>query len=302
MPQPILSPLPGRRAEVALPALLAPTLPIHHMRVEPIFHTGSLLFAIDDPPVAEVVNDTSGVLADFWRTMRDESAFKDFAKLCNSTPYSEAAFLEARMVLEDPDPVLRAWAFFVMNRMGTLENSSRLATISKKRTRRVMTEQAASFLSAVDRLPQFHERFRGVTHLSRDPLAVVREFDQQDVLIVTTPQASKPGFAPLSRCYGVAALQDQDHTVHFHLPGKAKVTLTNFKQAGKKKGNASSRHYPESDPGQVWRMDQVGRGCWWSLKSPENSKRSRTAMLCLLGSTNFSTLSGPRCQVRPLSF
>jgi len=202
MPQPIFSPLRGKRAEVALPALLAPTLPIHHMRVEPIFHTGSLLFAIDDPPVAEVVNDTGGVLADFWRTMRDESAFKDFAKLCNSTPYSEAAFLEARMVLEDSDPVRRAWAMFVLNRMGTLENSSRLATISKKRTRRAMTEQAASFLSVVDMLPQFHERFRSVTHISRDPLAVVREFDQHDVLIVITPQASKPGFRTLGELFG----------------------------------------------------------------------------------------------------
>ena len=202
MPQPILSPLRGKRVEVALPAFLAPTLPLHHMRVEPIFHTGSLLFAIDDPPVAEVVNDTGGVLAVFWRTMRDESAFNAFTKLCNSTPYSEAAFLEARMVLEDSDPVLRAWAFFVMNRMGTLENSSRLASISKKRTRRAMTEQAASFLSTVDKLPEFHQRFRSVTHLSRDPLAVVREFDEHDVLIVITPQASKPGFRTLGELFG----------------------------------------------------------------------------------------------------
>jgi hypothetical protein len=42
MPQPILSPLRGHRAEVSLLAAIAKQAPLHKIRIEPMFHTGSL--------------------------------------------------------------------------------------------------------------------------------------------------------------------------------------------------------------------------------------------------------------------
>ena len=206
MPNPILSPLRGHRVEVALPAHLSSTLPDAHMRVEPLFYSGSLLFAVDDPPAAEVVNDTGGLLGDFWTVMRDEGEFQRFARLCQSTPFCERAFNEAKTMLAVPnletDRVKRAWAFFVMNRQGLLKDHTKFDTFSKKRTRRHMTESASSFLAAVDKLPKFHQRLRGVTVLSRDPLDVCKEFDKHDVMIVITPRARDLPYRTVGEMFG----------------------------------------------------------------------------------------------------
>ena len=206
MPNPILSPLRGKRVEVVLPAHLAATLPTHTMRVEPLFYSGSLLFAVDDPPAAEVVNDTGGLLGDFWRVIRDEEDFQRFVRLCQSTPFCERAFNEAKNMLAVPglerDSVKRAWAFFVMNRQGTLKDPNKFGTFSKMRTRRHMTESASSFLATVDKLPEFHKRLRGVTVLTRDPLNILKEFDKHDVMIVITPRARDLPYRTLGEMFG----------------------------------------------------------------------------------------------------
>ncbi len=191
MPQPVYSPLRGKRSEITLPAFLAKTLPYHQIRVEPMFYSGSMLLAIKNPPAAEIINDMGGLLGDFWRTMRDDADFQRFFRMCNSTPYCESAFKEARLSQDDPDPVKRAWAFFVMNRHGHLDNKTRFEFITKNRSRRFMTEQASAYLSAVDHLHGFHERLRSTTYFSgRNPLDVIRQFDTPETLFVLTPKTS----------------------------------------------------------------------------------------------------------------
>lgn len=79
MPQPVYSPLRGKRSEITLPAFLAKTLPYHQIRVEPMFYSWSMLLAIKNPPAAEIINDMGGLLGDFWRTMRDDADFQRFS-------------------------------------------------------------------------------------------------------------------------------------------------------------------------------------------------------------------------------
>ena len=203
MPQPILSPLRGRRAEVSIPAAIAKIAPIHKVRVEPLFYSGSFLFSINKPPAAEIVNDCGGLIGDFWSTMRSEIEFKRFAKLCASTPFCESAFQQAHKLITSDDPTIRAYAFFTINRLGLLRDTKQFAHISKKRTRRDMTEQASSFLSVVDKLPEFHDRLRRATFLSgRNPIDMMREFDSQDTLFVLTPPVTKQPFANLDQIFG----------------------------------------------------------------------------------------------------
>jgi hypothetical protein len=65
-----------------------------------------------------------------------------------------------------------------------------------------MTESASSFLAAVDKLPEFHRRLRGVTVLSRDPLGVCKEFDRHDVMIVITPRSRDLPYRTVAEMFG----------------------------------------------------------------------------------------------------
>jgi len=184
------------------------------MRIEPIFHTGSLLFSINDPPAAEVINDCGGLIGDFWRTMREEASFGRFLRLCHSTPFCEDAYQEALARIHDSDPVRRAWAFFTTNRQSALGNSKRFEYLSKQRTRRFMTEQASGFLSVVDRLPQFHERLKPVTYLSgKNPLDIIRQFDKPETLFVLTPKVSDKSFGSLHEFF---PSQDKSYGYEVH--------------------------------------------------------------------------------------
>jgi DNA adenine methylase len=228
MPQPLYSPLRGKRSEVTLLAFLAKALPYHQLRVEPMFYSGSMLLAINDPPAAEIINDMGGLLGDFWRTMRDDADFQRFYRICNSTPYCESAFREARLSQDDPDPVKRAWAFFIMNRQGYRGDNNRFEFITKNRTRRFMTEQASAYLSAIDHLHDFHERLRSTTYFSgRNPLDLIHQFDSPETLFVLTPKTSDK---PLSSLFDLFPSEDDPdgffaHKVMLHLLGKVLVVL-----------------------------------------------------------------------------
>jgi DNA adenine methylase len=231
MPQPILSPLRGHRAEVSLLAAIAKQAPLHKIRIEPMFHTGSFLFSINKPPAAEIINDCGGLVGDFWSTMRSETDFQRFAKLCHATPFCESAFREAHKLIHDEDPVLRAYAFFTINRLGLLRNPKQFAYISKTRTRHAMTEQASSFLSVVNKLPEFHERLRRVTYLSgRNPADVIREFDSQETLIVLTPQVKQAGYANLAELFGKKS--EYDYSIEWELLSQLRGSAMLLLEAG----------------------------------------------------------------------
>lgn len=139
---------------------------------------------------SEVVNDINGELTVFWSILAHEESFGKLHRIVQGTAFSEEHWNACRTVsANDPDvdSVMRAVAFFVRYRQSRQGLGKDFATLSRNRTRRGMNEQASSWLSAVEGLPEAHERLKGVVILNRDALDVIRKEDGPNTLFYLDP-------------------------------------------------------------------------------------------------------------------
>ncbi len=167
-------------------------MPPHKHYVEPFFGGGAVLLAKDPEGVSEVVNDLNFELTVFWRVLASESHFGEFLRVVEATPFSEVAWREAAdLKLAEGDlsiPAHRtAAAFFVRCRQSLAGRMKDFATLSRRRTRRGMNEQASAWLTAVEGLPAVHERLKRVVILNRDALDVIRQQDGPETLFYCDP-------------------------------------------------------------------------------------------------------------------
>ena len=163
-------------------------MPKHLHYVEPYFGGGAVLLAKDPTGTSEVVNDISGQLTDFWKCLQGLAEFREFSRIVQAIPFSE---YEWKCRLGNGEfttcRVANAVNFFVRSRFSRQGLCKDFATLSRNRTRRGMNEQASSWLTAVDGLPDVHERLRGVVILNRDALDVIRQQDGPKTLFYLDP-------------------------------------------------------------------------------------------------------------------
>lgn len=180
-------------------------MPSHLHYVEPFFGGGAVLFT--KPAVlveghSEVVNDIAGELIDFWRVLQADSLFADFRRLVEAVPFAEQEFgraynrVSCRAVGTSNLPELekeygwrltRAVMFFIRYRQSRQGLGKDFATLSRNRTRRGMNEQASAWLSAVEGLPEIHERLKRVVILNNDAVKVIRQQDGPNTLFYCDP-------------------------------------------------------------------------------------------------------------------
>jgi len=168
-------------------------MPPHLHYVEPYFGGGAVLFAHDpnrnwceDAPdydgsaamrgCSEVVNDIDRELTEFWRVLQDKCLFHFFQQQVALTPFSQSEWDLAQASLGER-PAERAARFFVRYRQSRQGLGTDFATLSRNRTRRGMNEQVASWLSAVEGLPEAHERLKQVVILNKEALDVIHQQD-----------------------------------------------------------------------------------------------------------------------------
>ncbi|MDE1971025.1 MAG: DNA adenine methylase [Patescibacteria group bacterium] len=156
----------------------------HITYVEPYFGSGAVLFRKDPNESAEVVNDLDGELMNFWTVMREH--FDDFYRLICLTPFHEDVFNLA-LDFESDDPVKRAWAFYIRNRMSRQGLERDFATLTKKRQRGGMQEQVSSYLGSVEQLPEISLRLQRVLVYNRDALDIIEELDSEDTFFYCDP-------------------------------------------------------------------------------------------------------------------
>jgi DNA adenine methylase len=164
-------------------------MPAHTHYVEPFFGGGSVLLEKDPVGVSEVVNDIHGGLTNFWRVLQNEQAFVGFQRLISAVPFSQEEWRSSEL-LQYPDrdlDVRAAVAFFVRCRQSRAGKFDTFATLSKRRTRRDMNEQASAWMTAVEGLPTVAQRLRRVVILNDDALAVIRREDTQNSLFYLDP-------------------------------------------------------------------------------------------------------------------
>lgn len=174
-------------------------MPPHTHYVEPYFGGGSVLLAKDPEGVSEVVNDINSELAHFWQVLAQPSEFERFRRVVEATPFAEKVFDDAiekgvqlAKLFDDRIPggvdrIKRAVWFFIRARQSRQGLMRDFATLSRNRTRRGMNEQASSWLTAIEGLPDVHARLKRVVILNRPALDVITQQDGERTLFYLDP-------------------------------------------------------------------------------------------------------------------
>lgn len=167
-------------------------MPPHTRYCEPFFGGGAVLFEKPCDGISEFVNDKNRWLTNFWRVLRDRQDFTEFAQRIIACPLSEVEFDDAATcysehpALPDVDPVSAAWAFFVLYRQSRQGLAKDFCTPTS-RTRRGMNENVSAWLSAVECLPEAHERLKRVEIRCMEAVDFIRDLDSPDTLFYCDP-------------------------------------------------------------------------------------------------------------------
>lgn len=162
--------------------------PPHVHYVEPFFGGGAVLFAKPEEWIegySEVVNDINAGLWNFWHCLKNwpEAVIRQL----ELTPFSEIEFDNSVADWMKYTPIGNAVAFFVRYRQSRQGLGKDFATLSRNRTRRGINEQVSSWLSAIEGLPEAHERLKRVVILNDDALKVIRQQDGPNTLFYCDP-------------------------------------------------------------------------------------------------------------------
>jgi DNA adenine methylase len=193
--------------------------PDHTHYVEPYFGGGAVLLRKPMTLVdghSEVVNDRNGLLMNFWRCLAHPKTCGAMRMLLQGTPFCEDEFNAAKDRLAKAKPcqscfnVNLAADFFIVARQSRQGLMKDFATLSRRRTRRGMNEQAAQWLSAVEGLPEIHERLKGVVILNRPAIDVIRQQDGEETLFYLDPPYH-PDTRSSGGEYGENEMDHDDH-------------------------------------------------------------------------------------------
>lgn len=137
--------------------------------------------------ISETVNDLNYELTDFWKVLSCNDGFAEFSRLVAAVPFSEYEWKlskdEAGFV---PSRVATAVRFFIRYRQSRQGLGKDYATPTT-RTRRGMNENVSAWLSAVDGLPECHERLRRVEMRCMDAIDFIQAYDHPRALFYLDP-------------------------------------------------------------------------------------------------------------------
>jgi DNA adenine methylase len=212
-------------------AKLLKLIPPHRTYVEVFGGAAALLFAKEPSPV-EVYNDIDSNLVNLFRVLRDEEKFQKFYRLVSLTPYSREEYLLCKHTFKDcQDDVERAYRFFVAARMafsgcaGCSAGWSHDVTASA----RGMAEACSKWLSAIEKLPEFHARIMRVQIEHNDFRKIIPAYDTPETFFYCDPPYV-PDVRRLKQAYHhEMTLDDHKDLVNLLLQIKGKAMLSGYR-------------------------------------------------------------------------
>lgn len=143
--------------------------------------------------ISEAVNDANHELANFYHVLRAPTLFPSFHAAVDCTLFGQSEWGRAKQHSEEVESrpitdyaVWRAVQFFVRYRQSRQGLGKNYATPTT-RTRRGMNENVSSWLSAVDGLPECHERLRRVEIRNMDAIEFIEAYDHPRALFYLDP-------------------------------------------------------------------------------------------------------------------
>jgi DNA adenine methylase len=160
--------------------------PPHIHYVEPFCGGCAVLF---QKPMygSEVINDIDGNVANFFEVLR--ISWDELLPMISKTEFGTSVFGGTKQILLDDNasPIVRAWAFFVINRQSRAGNGKTFTPITKTRLRGGRNNEINAWLNAIDGLPEVVERLRNVMVLNQDFGDVITSQDSPDTLFYCDP-------------------------------------------------------------------------------------------------------------------
>jgi len=154
--------------------------------IEPFGGGASILFG-KEPFGSEIYNDLEQNVYCFFKVLQDKVMFQEFKSLCDLSLYSKQLKQEYTGDLKKNDlsMVERAYKFFYVNR--TSVNGIGGFAVTVNYIRRNMSKSTSDFLSAIDRLPEVHQRLSSVIIENMDGIKLIEKYDRKRVLIYADP-------------------------------------------------------------------------------------------------------------------
>jgi DNA adenine methylase len=162
-----------------------PTPDEYDMYIEPF--GGSYCIGLKKPPAKmEIYNDLEQNVYSLYKVLSDPEMYSRFKDKCDLVLYSEDIRKDFITRLKDPELNIedRSFYYFYVNR--TSVNGSGGFSISSH-IRRGLSKSISDFLSAIDRLPELHDRLSRVMVSNVDGNKLIRRFDNDRVLIYADP-------------------------------------------------------------------------------------------------------------------
>jgi DNA adenine methylase len=183
----LVGPLRWYGGKCRLASKLLSFVPDHQTYVE-VFAGGAALFFAKDTSPLEVINDLDSGIVNFYRVLRDPEKFRRFQFLVSLTPFSrEEHELCRRTWADSGDDIERAHRWFVVNRMcyGGIFDSGFGRSVTAGRNG--MATTVASYLSAIDRLPEIAARLTRVQIENQDFREIIKGYDRPETFFYLDP-------------------------------------------------------------------------------------------------------------------
>ena len=166
--------------------IILPLLSSHATYVEPFGGAANILLA-KKPSQVECYNDASGLLVNFFRALQDPIQRTALLDRLKYTPYARMEYARALEHLDDPDPVMKAWGFFVAQCQGISGSGSLGGRNANNWGYSRTADQAQSFRGHVEKLPAIAQRLLDVHIEHGDGVGVIRRWDAPDTLFYIDP-------------------------------------------------------------------------------------------------------------------
>ncbi|MDA8153478.1 MAG: DNA adenine methylase [Acidithiobacillus sp.] len=180
------TPFPWLGGKTALAPRIIPYFPPHALYVEPYGGAANVLLN-KNPAKVEVYNDASSLLVNFFRVLRDDEQKAALMHKLECTLYAREEYALALELLEDDDPVLRAWAFFVAQCQGISGAGSMDGNTASNWGYSRVSDRPRIFSDHVEKLHAIAHRFRQVQVEHDDGVSVIQRWDSPDALFYVDP-------------------------------------------------------------------------------------------------------------------